>query len=418
MGRASNRKKAQRQAGPGSRKARQSFRPDAAAPYQPAAATPPSQLPDGLHELVQLARVRVEREAAALSAWHRGAEPVSAETPPWPENSLGDRLLRDTYLGEAQDAPCLLTAQIPDAAVIAANTGALEDRDERPGPRGGLRRLSLDHPAVSMLLGVLAPIAQAELAYGQATEATPYSIGTDWDDEGSHFPVLDAPVYLLGGRTLVDTVRAAVGGDPLGEVIEVLIPALDGAIPGLDGRVATDALFGALAADYRFEEPDDLAVLERIEYPGGNVLETLVTAGAVPSADVLPTGLAMLSALTRLCLNRFGFGSPAGNLTAPPYCVSGPRWPPPPWQGRHGGDDDADLAYCQRLQQHDAARACRTRRPRARDIGRAGPGRRRDAGRGPPLRPGPDHRPDADQGDSRGHLVGLAVLHRPPGPDG
>ena len=112
MGRASNRKKAQRQAGPGSRKARQVFQADAA---------PPDQLPGGLSELVQLARSRVEREADALSAWRGDAEPVSAETPPWPENSLGDRLLRGTYLGEAQDAPSLLTARIPDAAVIAAN---------------------------------------------------------------------------------------------------------------------------------------------------------------------------------------------------------------------------------------------------------------------------------------------------------
>ena len=96
MGRASNRKKAQRQAGPGSRKARQGFLADAAAPYQLAGAAAPHQLPDGLRELVQLARVRVEREAAALPEWRRGAEPVSAETPPWAENSLGDRVQRGT----------------------------------------------------------------------------------------------------------------------------------------------------------------------------------------------------------------------------------------------------------------------------------------------------------------------------------
>jgi hypothetical protein len=54
---------------------------------------------------VQLARSRVEREADALSAWRGDTEPVSAETSPWPENSLGDRLLQGTYLGEAQDAP-------------------------------------------------------------------------------------------------------------------------------------------------------------------------------------------------------------------------------------------------------------------------------------------------------------------------
>ena len=34
------------------------------------------------------------------------------------------------------------------------------------------------------------------------------------------------------------------------------------------------------------------------------------------------------------------------------------------------------------------------------------------------YRPGPGHRADADHSDSRGHLVGPAVLHRPPGPPG
>jgi hypothetical protein len=60
VGRASNRKKAQRKAGPDSRKARQGFQADAATP---------DQLPGGLGELVQLARSRVEREADAHSAW-------------------------------------------------------------------------------------------------------------------------------------------------------------------------------------------------------------------------------------------------------------------------------------------------------------------------------------------------------------
>ena len=294
MGRASNRKKAQRRAGPGSRHARQSSRAGAAVPHQ---------LPDGLHELVQLARVRVEREADALPAWRGGAEPVSAETPHWPENSLGDRLLRGTYLGEAQDAPSLLAARIPDAAVIAADPAHWNIAISALVRAVVFDGLSLDHPAVSMLLGVLAPIAEAELAYGQAAEDSLYSIGPDWDDDGPDFPVLDGPVYLLGGRTLVDTVWAAVGDDPLGEVIEVLITALDGTVPGLDARVAADALIGAFADDYRCEQPGDAEILKRIGHRGGNALETLVAAGAVPSADVLPAGLTMLSALARLCLS-------------------------------------------------------------------------------------------------------------------
>jgi hypothetical protein len=162
--------------------------------------------------------------------------------------------------------------------------------------------LTLDHPAVSMLLGVLAPIAETELAYARA-EASLYSIGADWDDDEPEFPVLDGPVYLLGERTLVDTVWAAVGDDPLGEVIKVLIQALDGAVPGLDARVAVDALIGAFADNYRCERPEDLEELKRIGYPGGNALKNLVDADAVAPAGILPAGLTILSLLARLCLS-------------------------------------------------------------------------------------------------------------------
>jgi len=293
VGRASNRKKAQRRAGPDSRKVRQGFQAEAARP---------DQLLGGLGELVQLAGRRVEREADALPAWRGDAEPVSAETPPWPESSLGDRLLQGTYLGEAQDAPCLLTARIPDAAVIAADPAHWNIAMSALVRAVVFDGLTLDHPAVSMLLGVLAPIAEAELAYARA-EASMYSTGADWDDDVPEFPTLDGPVYLLGERTLVDTVWAAVGDDPLGEVITVLIQALDGVVPGLDARVAADALIGAFADYYRCERPGDLEELERIGYPGGNALENLVDAGAVAPAGILPAGLAILPVLARLCLS-------------------------------------------------------------------------------------------------------------------
>ena len=293
MGRASNRKKAQRQTGPDSRKARQGFQ---------AGAATQEQFPGGLGELVQLARSRVEREADALPAWRGDAEPVSAEAPPWPENSLGDRLIQGTYLGEAQDAPCLLTARIPDAAVIAADPAHWNIAMSALVRAVVFDGLTLDHPAVSMLLDVLAPIAETELAYARA-EASLYSTGADWDDDVPEFPTLDGPVYLLGERTLVDTVWAAVGDDPLGEVIKVLVQALDGAVPGLDARVAADALIGAFADNYQCERPEDLEELERIGYPGGNPLENLVDVGAVAPAGILPAGLTILPALARLCLS-------------------------------------------------------------------------------------------------------------------
>ncbi len=295
MGRASNRKKAQRQAGHSSRQARRSSRAAAATQQRT------HERADGLQVLVQLAKERVERQASALPAWYRGAEPVPAETPQWPEGSLGDRFLAGTYLGEAQDAPSLLTAEIPDAATIAGDPAHWNIATSALVRAVIFDGLALDHPAVSMLLEVLAPIAEAERAYRKAAGAPLYQIGPDWDEDEPEFPELDGPAYLLGGRALVDAVWAAVGDDPLSEVIGVLAPALDGAVPGLDGQVAADALIGAFAEHYRCEQPGDAEVLRRIGYPGSNALENLVAVGAVPPGDVLPAGLMILSVLAQLC---------------------------------------------------------------------------------------------------------------------
>jgi hypothetical protein len=80
-----------------------------------------------------------------------------------------------------------------------------------------------------------------------------------------------------------------------------LLPALEGAVPGLDGRVAADALIGAFAVHYDCDQPGNAAVMARITSRGGNVLENLATLGAVPPAGVLPVGLAVLSVLAELC---------------------------------------------------------------------------------------------------------------------
>lgn len=76
---------------------------------------------------------------------------------------------------------------------------------------------------------------------------------------------------------------------------------LEDAVPGLDARVAADALIAAFATEYRCELPGDAEVLERIEHRDGDALRNLVAARAVPPADVLPVGLAVLSALAQLC---------------------------------------------------------------------------------------------------------------------
>lgn len=295
MGRASNRKKAQRQAGPSSGQAIPGSRADAETQQSML------QVVGALQALVQESEERQESEAATRRTWCGGADPVPAQAPRWPEGSLGDRFFGGFHLDQARNAPHLATAQIPDAAVIAADPAHWNVAASALVRAVAFDGLGLDHPAVRTLLGVLAPIAEAELAYHKAADTPIYQLGTDWDDDEPEFPELDGPVFLLGACALVDAVWAAVGEDPLGDVLGVLLPVLDDAVPGLDGQVVADALIGAFATEYRCEQPGDDEVLERIKRYGGDALENLATAGAVPPGDILPVGLAILSALAQLC---------------------------------------------------------------------------------------------------------------------
>ena len=288
MGRASNRKKAQRRVG-------QSSRPDAKTQQAM------RQLVAGLQALVQETEDRKQREAAASRTWSGGAEPVPAEAPLWPEDSLGDRFFGGTFIEQARSAPCLATAEIPDAAVIAADPAhwnVAADALVRAVVYDGL---GLDHPAVSTVLEVLAPIAEAELAYGEAADAAMYGAGPGWDEDEPEFPEQDGPVFLLGGCALIDAVWAAVGEDSLSEILGVLLPVLNDTLPGLDSQAAADALIGAFAKHYRCEMPGDAELLQRIAHGQGDALVNLVRAGAVQPRDILPVGLRLLSALARLC---------------------------------------------------------------------------------------------------------------------
>jgi hypothetical protein len=237
VGRASNRKKAQRRAGQSS-----------LADVEKQQAM--HLLVSGLQALVQDGKERKEREAAARRIWCGSADPVPAKAPQWHENSLGDRFFGGFHLEQTRNAPCLATAQIPDAAVIAADSAHWNVAASALVRAVVFDGLSLDHPTVS---------------------------------------------------ALVDAVWAAVGEDPLSDVLGVLVPALDAAVSGLDGQVAADALIGAFSTEYRCDQPGDNEVLGRIERYTGDALENLVTAGAVPPEDILPVGLRLLSALAQLC---------------------------------------------------------------------------------------------------------------------
>jgi hypothetical protein len=231
----------------------------------------------------------------------RTCVPAPAEAPRWPEGSLGARFIGSTFIDRARNAPSLATAQIPDAAVIAADPAhwnVAADALIRAVVHDGLEP---DHPAVRTVLEMLAPIAEAELAYGEAADAAMYGAGPDLADDEPEFPEDDGPVLQLGVCALTDATWAAVGLDPLSDILGALLPVLHDALPGLDAQAAADALIGAFAKHYQCKQPGDAELLERIGPVQGDALVNLVRADAVPPRDALPVGLTLLSALARLC---------------------------------------------------------------------------------------------------------------------
>jgi hypothetical protein len=246
---------------------------------------------------------REERLAAARRAWCGGGDPVPAEVPSWPEDSLGDRIFRG-ILYEARNAPSLLAADVPNTAVITADSAHWTVASTALIRGVVFDGLQVDHPVVSELLDVLAPIAEAALAYGEVIQSPAHRGWSELDEGDPHFPEADGPALLLGACALIDATWALVGTDPLGSVLPVLRSAVREALPGLDSEAVSDALLGAFARHYQCEGPGDAEILDRIgrDVPG-DALEHLVATGVVPPADVLRTGLSLLSALAKLCMS-------------------------------------------------------------------------------------------------------------------
>lgn len=61
--------------------------------------------------------------------------------------------------------------------------------------------------------------------------------------------------------------------------------------------MVADALIGAYGVHHDCDQPGNAEVMAGITSRGGNVLENLAAAGAVPPEFVLPAGLALLSVL-------------------------------------------------------------------------------------------------------------------------
>ncbi len=227
-----------------------------------------------------------------------GEESVPAEMPCWAEGSLGQRLCSGMDLSRARSAPCLLTATVPDPMMIITHPAqwrAAATVLVRAVVFDGLR---VDHPAVSKLLATLAPVAEAELAHVQDLDDW---YGSGWDEEEPEFPECDGPVFLIGTCALGEATEAVAGEDPLDKVIAALSPALDGIIPGLDGRAVADVLTGGRVTPYVCNLPDHvLRRMQRTFSAGGALLE-LADGRVVPPTDILRVGLTILSKVAELC---------------------------------------------------------------------------------------------------------------------
>jgi hypothetical protein len=296
VGRASNRKKARRQeavrqAAQRTRRVTQGSRADAGRQQAALAVAAAREAID------QLAAARREHPTPEYRTWCAG-QPVPAEVPRWAKGSLGERLCSSMYLARARNAPCLLTATVPDPMVITAHPAQWRKAATvlvRAVVFDGLR---VDHPAVSRLLDVLAPIAAEEPEHGQDLERW-YS--SEWDEEKPWFPEDDGPVWLIGSCALGDATLAVVGEDPLDDVIDALSPALAGTVPGLDGLAVADVLTGGRVIPYLCNLPDH--VLQRMHrgFSVGYAVHELADGRVVPPRETLRVGLTILSVLAELC---------------------------------------------------------------------------------------------------------------------
>jgi hypothetical protein len=247
---------------------------------------------------------------AACRAWWGEHDPSPAQVPAWPAGSVGDRFFSGMLLAEARKTPSLPAATVPDAHVIAADPAHWSVATWVLVRAVILDGVPLDDPMVSGLLDMLARLAVAEFEYGGAWAGGGSAGGAGWASDGRAstgpagdepgFAEQDGPVFLLGTCALVDAIWALTGDDSLSDVLDVLAPALDDALPG-EGQVIADALIRAFAHHHQCEMPGDAQVLERLGGLGsGDPLADLVAARLVTPRDSVRVGLTVLSALSAL----------------------------------------------------------------------------------------------------------------------
>lgn len=266
MGRASNRKKPRHKEGPNTHPTVPSFRAEGRRQLRLVASW------QALNEAFD---AHLERYLRTCRMWCGGKEPSPARRPWWAQGRLGRDLARNVHVVKAQGAPSLLTAEIPDAAVIAADSAHWHVATNALVRAVVFDGLEIGHPAVSALSAALTPVVTAELDSRRAIRS--WLAGHRHRQPVPGFPLLDGPLLILSQLVLAKTTKAVVGSNPSSEELAVLSRALDGMIPGVAGSVVAETLSS--------DDP----------------LEAAIAAGVVAPSKGLETGLAILSALIRIC---------------------------------------------------------------------------------------------------------------------
>ena len=223
-----------------------------------------------------------ERYEQACRIWCGGDEPLAAKRPWWAAGAFGGQLAASPYLEIAQEAPCLLTADVPPASVIVADPLHWHIATDVLIRAVVFDGLEPGHRSVRALADTLAPVAQAELRHAPCIRAWLLSqernagLLVPAPPVLDAFPVLDAPVTILSLSVLA-AANAVTSSDADGEEFAVLSRALDNTIPGAAGSVVASVLTQTT-----------------------NPLEFLAAAEAFEPSEALGAGLKLLATLLRL----------------------------------------------------------------------------------------------------------------------
>ena len=262
MGHASNRKKAQRHAG-------QKPQDDAAA--QRTRLTLAAGAPEKNDE-------RDEGIVAASRVWCGGADPVPAQVRRWAEGSLGHRFFAAALLSRMRTAPCLSDRRDPGHYGDPCRFRSLERR-RHPDPGGRLRRSRAIPPAGDQAAWDTGAHRPGRTGLQRGLRPRGVRTRTGLGPRPAGLPELDGPVFLLGTCALVEAFGAVVRDDSFGDVLGVLLPALEDAFPALDSHIVADALIGAFAAFHDCDQPDNAAVMARITSAAVTCWRTLPPPG-------------------------------------------------------------------------------------------------------------------------------------------